>query len=415
MKQPLTRAHPDTATGAPWHFVPHFVQNGAEIRQSGGQSGGQGGIGAPVVVSRYTLLTLVLCVLAARLAGGATIVGDWPFDRTADGVAVGEGQAVLEEATAGLFDASGHYGMGQGRHYAGMAPPGPGAAAVYARWRPAAGQRTDGCALDTSCGGVYFLDGSAKLKAAANFSVWTRFQPLNADMTKTEVVLGRAGAWLICRQQGRLAAGVADGAGIHDVFAGNGPLLESGKWYDVGFSLAGHSASGGKIQVYLNGRLIRQTPETSIPSSAAPFQIGGRGLEASFPESKALYDRVVFYDGVLEPRDFVRLTRRGGPPLSVRPTVVEPLEPTFWWNGDGVIGQAAGYRPLKWNPKLAAYCVGGASYPAPGPGGDALPAEPVETFRAGAGTGAGLLWSCQLDSKRDEPLRHCLLLHPRGI
>ena len=108
-----------------------------------------------------------------------------------------------------------------------------------------------------------------------------------------------------------------------------GPFLQTGKWHDVGLSLSEDNGAGGKIRVYLNGALVKQAVESSIPASDAPFQIGGRGLEASFPESKALYDRVVFYDGVLEPRDFVRLTRRGGPPLSVRPTVVEPLAAHF--------------------------------------------------------------------------------------
>ena len=264
-------------------------------------------------------LMIALLVLAARFSWAATVVGDWPFDRSADGVAVADGQAVLEEATAGLFDASGHYGMGQARHYAGMVPPGPGAATVYVRWKPSPSQGRDGCALDTSSGGVYFLDGAPQLKALTNFGVWTRFQPLNAGTTGTEVILGRVGAWLICRQEGRLAAGVADGAGIRDVFAGKGPVLQAGKWHDVGLSLAGDKGGGSKIRVYLNGAVIKEATEGQIRVSDAPFQIGGRGLEASFPDSKALYDRVVFYDGVLAPMDFARLTRSGGPALSGPP------------------------------------------------------------------------------------------------
>ena len=280
-----------------------------------------------------------------------------------------DGQAILEEATAGLFDASGHYGMGQARHYAGMVPPGLGAAVVYVRWKPTPGQGRDGCALDTSNGGVYFLDGAPQLKALTNFSVWTRFQPLSGSTTGTEVILGRVGAWLICRQEGRLAAGVAVGAGIRDVFAGKGPVLQVGKWHDVGLSLAGDMSGGSKIRMYLNGAVIKEATEGQIRVIDAPFQIGGRGLEASFPDSKALYDRVVFYDGVLESRDFVRLSRSGGPPLSVRPMVVEPLQPTFWWNADSEMGHAAGYKPLRWNPKLEAYCVGGEGSLAPGSGG----------------------------------------------
>src|ERR1700752_927228 len=134
--------------------------------------------------------------------------------------------------------------MGPARPYAETAPTAPKAAAVYTRWTPDPGQGVDGSALDTSCGGVYFLDGSPKLRMSTNFSVWTRFQPLDADSTKTEIVLGRMGAWLICRKQGRLAAGVANqsasagAAALDDVFAGDGPLLETGKWYDIGLSVA---------------------------------------------------------------------------------------------------------------------------------------------------------------------------------
>ncbi len=309
------------------------------------------------------LISLTLLLLIGRLADASTLVGDWPFDRAADGVAITDGQPVLEENTAGLFDASGHWAMGQASHYAETAPPGPSAAAVYMTWKAKPGR---GCALDTRCGGVYFLDGSPKLKAAADFSVWTRFEPLNADTNKTEIVLGRVGSWLICRKEGRLAAGVAareasaGSAGIRDVFAGNGPLLETGKWQDIGFSIAGDSAAGNKLTVYLNGVLIKEAMGSSIPQGDAPFQIGGRGVDASFPNSQSLFNRVLFYDGVLGAKDFARLTRSGGPRLSPA-AVVEPLMPSFWWN-PGAIGDASGYQRLKWNPKLEAYCAGDDLY-----------------------------------------------------
>jgi lysophospholipase L1-like esterase len=129
-------------------------------------------------------------------------------------------------------------------------------------------------------------------------------------------------------------------------------------------------SNGVGIEIYLNGVRIKQTTEGSPRQSDAPFQIGGRGLSASFADSKFLYDRVVFYGGVLAAKSFARLTRRGGPPISPPPVVVEPLSPSFWWNADSDIGQASGYRPLRWNPKVEAYCVDGEVFPSPGPGGD---------------------------------------------
>lgn len=316
-----------------------------------------------MVTSRlFIALQIFLLITFYKQSGAATIIADWPFDRTVDGVEVTDGQIVPEGDTAGLFDASGNHALGRAIHYRGITPSAPGAGAIYTAYKSSPHGNYDRCALNTTYGGVYFPDGSPQLKTNINFSVWTQFQPLNTNTTETEIILGRSGSWLICRNRGRLAAGIVNHgklSNIDDVFDGHGPVLKTSHWYDVGFSIGSEQGqTNDVVRVYLNGKPIKQAEEKAAPDSNAPFQIAGRSGNASFPESRFFYQRVIAYSGVIKAEAFASLHANGGPQIDTPPATIETLTPTYWWSAGGQIGKASNYQPLCWRSDLGAYCAG---------------------------------------------------------
>ncbi len=311
----------------------------------------------------------------ANASRAAMVVGDWPFDRTVDIRAVTDGQFLpdaepaMEPSSAGLFESTVNEAAGMAFDYRHpvTALPAKGAAAVYTQYRAESVKGGDGWALNTSCGGVVLADGPRLLKTARDFSVWVKFQPLNPDPAGTEIILGRPGAWLLCRSQGRLAAcfnGRIPDASIiglnGDVFGGNGPLLPTGQWHDVGFSFSGDQRvidQPKKILIFLDGTLIKTAEERTAVKNTEPLQFGGRGLDPAvcFPDSKFLLDRVIFFDGLVAISDFADLARNGGPEIELPVVPVIPPPPVLSWNAAGPVGPAANCRPLLYYPKTDRY------------------------------------------------------------
>lgn len=307
---------------------------------------------------KQKLICIFLTLLLWRSFCPAAIVGDWTFGRTVDGVAVTDGQLIPEGDTAGLFDASGNHHLGRASHYRGTTPPAKGTATIYTAYKLAPNDGYIHCALNTTYGGVYFPELSSKLKSGS-FSVWLRFQPLNTDVSKPEIIAGRPGAWLICRNHGRLAAGIVRKgklSEIDDIFQGEGPILKTGKWYNVGLSINSQTKANAEIKAYLSGKLIKEKTGKVIPYCDAAFQIGGQGINISFPASKFLYRRVLFYDNVIGLDDYKALEAGGGPKIDEPDNITETPPPTYWWTSESKIGKASNYRSLQWQPKFDVYC-----------------------------------------------------------
>ncbi|HEX2948849.1 MAG TPA: GDSL-type esterase/lipase family protein [Armatimonadota bacterium] len=319
-------------------------------------------------MTRILTLLLALC-FASSLTMAATTLADWSFAKDSKGQAVSGGQTITDSS---LFDASGNKCNG---HLIGTPK--------YATYSPA-GKGLDGYALDVSSGGIQFYDVPA-FKKTADISIWCRIKVDPAQTTECNVFeknmpngymlkLLYRGTPAVCRLDCSVA-GIKSAAGNNWLLDGNGPqIINDGKtWTDLGLSLQKLPNGMTRVRIYQNGKLVK-----SLDGTAA-INTDGWFLVAPWKNAQILYDRVTFYDGVLDDTEFANLSQSPTQPVAstTQTTILTNYRKDFtaqtpgngWqylWNATGEIGHAENYQPLQWNAPRQFYSIDAQSYPLAG-------------------------------------------------
>lgn len=238
-------------------------------------------------------------ILAAANLSSAAIVADFQFAvdsadaPTVSGASVGTNGLKNDGTSGNINNVVGN------PTYADYVIPGAGV-----------GSNGDGKAMKTGPaagnGNVWF-GGVPALSINSNFSVFGRmqFSSLNGFVS----VLGRPGGnyFLFVRDNKQLDF-FAAGAG--DVFNGNvnAPILDTNEWYDIGFSYSGISGDGisDTVKLYFNGVNVATASVNGTFGTGDVFHIGANA--GGNQTVDGLFDRVIFYDEVLDDAGFAALT-----------------------------------------------------------------------------------------------------------
>lgn len=240
------------------------------------------------------------------------IAADWNFARDAHGQPVKHNQSVgHHEGMAFLGDQAGGQHPGRAWHREGSRGPIHAAYPVAADSPPGA----DGFALRTGpkFGNVYFPEGRDKLRANGNFSAWLRVQLQSVTDEPWQALLCRPERWgFIVGKNGRLDLRFGSvNNSLSDVLRGNGPDMTAylGKWVDLGFSFQGTADDQAEdlVKVYLNGDCLGTFKGRGEFDRGDHLHLGADGGGA-YP-CDALFDRVIFFDGVLDDAGFRHLSR----------------------------------------------------------------------------------------------------------
>jgi hypothetical protein len=243
------------------------------------------------------------------------IVADWKFAVDADGKPVRDGQVLgarmheparLNDGIRNIFQGNVHVDGGGPKYVAYDIP----------KDRP----DMDGFALQTGPdhGAIFFPhDPDEELSTNEDFSVWMRIKLLGLRADH-QTLMCRPGRWtLFLWQEGQLELGIwswkdklwelftrqAAPQGKHPTL---GPLLH--EWVDVGFSFDGHGIDrmDDTVKVYVNGHRVGMFTGAAKWSFGDVVHLGMYGGGGERPD--ALYDRVIFYHGVLDDDGFRKLS-----------------------------------------------------------------------------------------------------------
>jgi tRNA A-37 threonylcarbamoyl transferase component Bud32 len=244
------------------------------------------------------------------------VIADWKFAVDADGRPVRDGQVV------GAVGQSADLNDGIDSRFRGQCAPDGGAPAKYVAYEPSKNHPgLDGFALRTGPkhGGIWFPEATDEdLGTNESFTVWMRVKFLGMGPER-QYLLTRPDRWtLSVYSEGTLEVSMAswndkliDLMTRHPAIRGKAPILTSlvGKWVDIGFSFHGNANDkvDDTVKVYVNGHPV------GTCTGAAKFNYGevphlgfhGRGRQE---RADALFDRVMFFHGVLDDAGFRKLS-----------------------------------------------------------------------------------------------------------
>ncbi len=243
----------------------------------------------------------------AAVGSSPTVLLDWRFAVDADGNPVRHGQQI-GPGQAGvhrdirLHDHSGNQLLGTAvhcPHYATYDPKEvaqPGADGFAVRTGP----------WSTGQGNLASLDDMTHFNT--DFSVWARVKLLGKGEEGDDVILGRPRRWSLERKAKTHRLVVHFGGRLSDIIPLDRPVIEDGKWYDVGFSFrgTGDDRESDTVCVYLNGKLIDVIEGVAQFDTQDFFHVGASGMNRLAAD--ALFDRVVFWKGVADERVFAALS-----------------------------------------------------------------------------------------------------------
>ncbi|MEI7422938.1 MAG: family 43 glycosylhydrolase [Prolixibacteraceae bacterium] len=168
--------------------------------------------------------------------------------------------------------------------------------------------------MDTSGGNLTFpqteTSALSDRNSNKNFSLWTCVQFLRDSEEYEQTVLTKLSYWKVFRSKsGRLELNM--GRHIGEIFHGKGPQLQLGRWYDIGFSFEGDADPADLhediVTVYLDGREVGKAIGRGMSDDHRNFQFGSGGNSGLKP-FMGLYQRVIFWEGVVKPEEFSSLS-----------------------------------------------------------------------------------------------------------
>jgi hypothetical protein len=175
-------------------------------------------------------------------------------------------------------------------------------------------KREGGLVLDTSGGHLMFPRTATTALTGKNantdFSVWARVQFLHDSDEYPQAPLANLPRWKVFRSKsGRLE--ISLGKHLHNIFKGAGPQLQLGRWYDIGFTFRGDADPADlhedTVTVYLDGREVAKVTGRGMFDNEGNFQFGN-GHSGSIYPFQGLYQRVIYWEGVVGPEEFAKLS-----------------------------------------------------------------------------------------------------------
>lgn len=241
------------------------------------------------------------------------LVADWNFAKDAAGQPVKDGQLVAtHDGEADLSDNT----EGQSRGRVWHTTPG-GTGPRYAAY-PVKGVSfpgADAFALRTGPkhGYLFFPDERDGLRTNRDFSVWFRVQLQSLTSEPWQAMMCRPGRWaFIVRKNGTLDLRLtSEKNSLQDVFKGKGPDLtpDLGKWVDLGFSFQRKEGGEDLVKVYRAGECIGTFNGNATFDEGEHLHLGADGFGRFACD--ALFDRVIFFEGVIDDAGFRRLSQKG--------------------------------------------------------------------------------------------------------
>lgn len=242
------------------------------------------------------------CLATGVLPAGAAVLADYDFVLDAAGNPVTPGSTVTQN---NIFN-GGNTATPNTTNAIGGNPT----YATYSVPTSGIGSNGDGLALrvgpNNNDGNLWFPD-FPELKTNGNFSMFARvqFDSLNGFIS----IMGRpqGNYFLYVRDDGKLDLFAG---GLGDIFATdpNSPILETGQWYDIGFSFegVGDDANVDLVKLYVNGVNVAQFTGTANFGTGDFFHLGANG--AGDQTMDGLIDRVIIWDEVVGDAEFAALS-----------------------------------------------------------------------------------------------------------
>lgn len=165
--------------------------------------------------------------------------------------------------------------------------------------------------LDTSGGNLFFPRSPASVLTAKNsnryFSLWMRVQFLGDSNPFVQTVAVNRARWKVFRSKsGRLVADF--GRSMTRV---QGPELQLGRWYDIGFSFEGDADPADLhediVRVYLDGKEVGKATGRGMFDDSGNFVLGC-GWDSGQQFFQGLYQRLIYWDGVATPEEIAALS-----------------------------------------------------------------------------------------------------------
>ncbi|HEX2949846.1 MAG TPA: LamG-like jellyroll fold domain-containing protein [Armatimonadota bacterium] len=198
-----------------------------------------------------------------------------------------------------MFDASGNGYYGH-----------PTAGAKYTAYSiPSGGRGYDGFAYDSSGGSmIQFYDVQDIIKRSNNFSIWCRVRMNSKQTTEANIIEKNMtnGFSLKYLATGKLECTVGGMMGKYSnwLLDGSGPTIENDNttWHDYGLSIQKEANTKTLARIYMDGKIVKTAEYMSSVNTNGWLLFGS---------TAALYDRVAYYDGVLDLDGFKALSDGG--------------------------------------------------------------------------------------------------------
>jgi hypothetical protein len=245
----------------------------------------------------------------------ARIVADWKFGVDAHGRPVRDGQTLGLKSGEAVQLNDGVRNIHRGVVICGANPP------IYVSYPiPRDRPGMDGLALRTGPehGGVFFPpDIDEELSTNEDFSVWMRVKLLSLQPRRQHLLARPDRYALFVWPEGALELSfwswkdrLIDLFSNHPAARGKHPLLAPllDQWVDIGFSFDGNGndKADDTVKVYVNGHAVG-TFTGAAKMSYGDFLHLGMDIRGN-DRADALFDRVIFYHGILDDEGFRKLS-----------------------------------------------------------------------------------------------------------